>query len=98
MTAHLVLTDALVHMQASHRTDSTVEPARQQRLSRAQLVLGSVAGVLVILFAVLNLDKVEVNWIIGSWSTPLIVVIVVSVLLGALLDRGAVALRRRRNR
>ena len=38
---------------------------------------------LVALLAVLNLDEVEVNWIIGTFDTPLIVVIAVSVLLGA---------------
>ncbi|HYN50439.1 MAG TPA: LapA family protein [Thermoleophilaceae bacterium] len=35
------------------------------------------------LFAVLNFDKVEVNWLLGTWSTPLIIVIAVSFLLGA---------------
>jgi uncharacterized integral membrane protein len=44
-------------------------------------------------FAVLNLDEVEVNWIIGTFDTPLIVVIAVSVLIGAAL--GYVAARRR---
>ena len=48
---------------------------------------------LVALFAVLNLDEVEVNWIIGTFNTPLIVVIAVSVLLGAAL--GYLAARRR---
>lgn len=28
------------------------------------------------LFAVLNFDSVDVNWIFGTWSTPLIVAIV----------------------
>jgi uncharacterized integral membrane protein len=32
---------------------------------------------------VLNFDKVEVNWLLGTWSTPLIIVIAVSFLLGA---------------
>jgi uncharacterized integral membrane protein len=36
-----------------------------------------------VLFAVLNLDKVGVNWIVGTWRTPLIVVIAVSMLVGA---------------
>ena len=53
------------------------------------------AGVsaLAALFAVLNLDEVEVNWIVGTFDTPLIVVIAVSILLGAAL--GYVAARRR---
>ena len=47
----------------------------------AVLVLAGVGGV----FAALNLDEVEVNWILGSWSTPLIVVIAMSMLIGAAL-------------
>ena len=40
-------------------------------------------GALTVLFAVFNLDDVEVNWIIATGQTPLIVVIVLSMLLGA---------------
>jgi uncharacterized integral membrane protein len=34
-------------------------------------------------FAVLNFDEVDVNWVFGTWSTPLIVVIALPFLLGA---------------
>jgi putative membrane protein len=34
-------------------------------------------------FAVLNIDEVDVNWIFGTWQTPLIVVIALSMLIGA---------------
>ena len=37
----------------------------------AVLVLAALGGV----FAALNLDDVGVNWILGTWQTPLIVVI-----------------------
>jgi uncharacterized integral membrane protein len=47
----------------------------------AVLVLAGVGGV----FAALNLDEVEVNWILATWETPLIVVIALSMLLGAAL-------------
>jgi uncharacterized integral membrane protein len=62
-----------------------------------QLKLLAAGGLVVLagLFAVLNFDEVAVNWILGTWSTPLIVVIVVSFLLGAAADR-VLALRRRR--
>ena len=40
-------------------------------------------GAFSVLFAVLNFDEVEVNWIVASWQTPLIVVIVLSMLVGA---------------
>jgi putative membrane protein len=50
-------------------------------------LLGAViAAVLVTVFAVVNVDEVEVNWLVGTWSTPLIVVIAVSALFGAALD------------
>jgi uncharacterized integral membrane protein len=42
-----------------------------------------VLAALGILFAVLNLDEVSVNWIVGTWRTPLIIVIAVSMLVGA---------------
>jgi uncharacterized integral membrane protein len=54
-----------------------------------------IAGTLLVLFALLNLDEVDVNWIVGTWRTPLIVVIVVSMLLGAALGW---AVSRRRSR
>ncbi len=50
-------------------------------------------AVLFTVFAVLNLEKVSVNWIIGSTKTPLIIVIAVSLLVGIvfthLFDRRA---------
>jgi uncharacterized integral membrane protein len=60
----------------------------------AAAVLGGIA----VLFAVVNLDDVEVDWVVGSWQTPLIVVIVVSMLLGAGLDRVLVHRARKRRR
>jgi uncharacterized integral membrane protein len=36
-----------------------------------------------VLFAVLNLDDVKVNWLFGTWSTPLIVVIAVAFVIGS---------------
>jgi uncharacterized integral membrane protein len=51
--------------------------------------LAAVGGV----FAALNLDDVDVNWILGTWQTPLIVVIALSMLIGAGL--GILVSRRR---
>jgi uncharacterized integral membrane protein len=50
-------------------------------------------GALGVVFAVANLDEVEVNWILGTWSTPLIVVIALSMIIGAGL--GLLVARRR---
>jgi uncharacterized integral membrane protein len=36
-----------------------------------------------VLFAAFNLDQVEVDWIIGTWETPLLVVILLCLALGA---------------
>ena len=56
----------------------------------AGLVLAGVG----IAFAAVNLDEVDVNWLLGTWETPLIVVIALSMVLGAGL--GFLAARRRR--
>jgi len=55
----------------------------------AALVLAGVG----IAFAVANFDEVKVNWILGSWRTPLIVVIALSMVIGAAL--GFLVSRRR---
>ena len=57
------------------------------RRERARMIGLGVLGALLVAFAALNLDSVEVNWLLGTWSTPLIVVIVVAVLLGMAIDR-----------
>jgi uncharacterized integral membrane protein len=80
----------------SERTQ-TSEQARSRRRERARTVALVVLAVLITLFAVLNVKEVEVNWIFGKSSTPLIVVIVVSLLVGMLLAHfGEQRSRRRR--
>ncbi len=51
--------------------------------ARARQIAVLVLVAIGVLFAVLNFDEVSVNWIIGTWRTPLIIVIAVSVLVGA---------------
>ena len=66
-------------------------PARKRRdqLRDVAIVgLGAVGA----LFAAVNFDRVKVDWVVGSHRTPLIVVIALSALIGALIDR--VVLRR----
>jgi uncharacterized integral membrane protein len=36
-----------------------------------------------IAFAASNFDQVKVNWVLGTWRTPLIVVIALSIVIGA---------------
>jgi uncharacterized integral membrane protein len=73
----------------------TPEQARTRR-ERARAAGLVVLAVLMTLFAVLNVKDVEVNWIFGKSSTPLIVVIVLSLLVGILLTHFAEARYRRR--
>jgi uncharacterized integral membrane protein len=67
-------------------------PKRSRRESARMILLASVSAIAAV-FAVLNLDQVEVNWIIGTWETPLIVVVALSIVIGALL--GLLVARRR---
>ena len=50
-----------------------------ERRQVAAVVLAGIGGV----FAAVNLDEVKVNWILGTWHTPLIVVIALSMVVGA---------------
>ena len=61
-------------------------------MEKRQIVALGLAG-LGIAFAAVNLDEVEVNWILGTWETPLIIVIALSMLIGAAL--GFLVSRRR---
>jgi uncharacterized integral membrane protein len=50
-----------------------------ERRQVAALVLAGVG----VGFAAANLDEVKVNWLLGTWRTPLIVVIALSMVIGA---------------
>ncbi len=79
-------------------SDSTQTPER--RRSRRELARTGgfvLLAVLMTLFAVLNIKEVEVNWIFVKSKTPLIIVIVGSLLVGILLTHFA-ELRQRRKR
>jgi len=61
----------------------TAAPERgPARKDRSKLVAAAILGGVATLFAVLNLDEVDVNWIFGTWSTPLVLVIAISFALG----------------
>ena len=73
--------------------------AKPGRRSRSELLRTGGMLVLVViatLFAVLNLEKVKVDWIIGSGHAPLIIVIVISVLAGIVLTYLAERVKRKR--
>lgn len=78
----------------SDRTPTSEQKRRRREKARAAALV--LLAVLITLFAVLNVKDVEVNWIFGKSSTPLIVVIVVSLLVGILLGHFAGMRSRRR--
>lgn len=73
-------------MAAPSETHKRERPSRREMIRTGGLVA---LAVLMTLFAVLNLEKVEVNWIFGSGKAPLIIVIVISLLVGVILTHFA---------
>ncbi|MFB4163785.1 lipopolysaccharide assembly LapA domain-containing protein [Alteribacillus sp. JSM 102045] len=49
------------------------------------LILGIITALVIAIFAVINVDGVEVNYLFGSAEWPLILVILGSVLMGAII-------------
>ena len=80
----------------AERTPATRPGEKPEKAANTRLVAAGILGVLAGVFAVINLEEVQVDWLIGSWETPLIVVIVVSMLLGAGIDRLLVRRARKR--
>jgi len=70
---------------------------RRQRTSAeiARLGLAAVAGGLVLAFIVLNTQQVSVDWIVTTTKTPLIVVILISLVVGGIFVAAAFAKRKR---
>ncbi len=68
--------------------------AKPARRRPGATVLAAGLGAVIAVFAVLNVGSVKVNWIVASTSTPLVIVIVLSLLVGFLC--GLVARGRRR--
>jgi uncharacterized integral membrane protein len=68
-----------------------------RRFSVRQVLLVAVVAI-ALWFALTNSQKVEVDYIIGSSHSPLWLVIVISILLGMLIDRSLVMVGRRRAR
>jgi uncharacterized integral membrane protein len=85
-------------------TPSTQKPGKAQkgpgeRRSTGELALTGgmvVLAILLTLFAVLNVESVKVDWIVGSGHAPLIIVIVISVLVGIVLTYLAERLNRKK--
>ena len=69
---------------------------RRKTSERVRAVFPILLAALAIAFAVLNLNQVKVDWIVGSGHAPLIIVIVISVLVGIVLTHFAERVGRRR--
>jgi uncharacterized integral membrane protein len=74
--------------------DSPPKPARRDRRELSRQIGAVVVAGLIVAFALLNRNQVRVNWIVGTFSTALIIVIAVSFALG--LAGGLLVGRRRR--
>jgi uncharacterized integral membrane protein len=74
-------------------SDEAARPRQRQR-PPARLVVAAIAGVLVLWFAIVNSQRVKVDYIITERESRLIFVILGSALLGALA--GALLRRARR--
>lgn len=83
--------DALLWGRAMSASTQTPAPSKPKRSNRELARTGGlvVLAVLMTLFAVFNLEKVEVSWIFGKGQAPLIVVIVLSVLVGVVFTHFA---------
>jgi uncharacterized integral membrane protein len=77
---------------ASSQRKAERRSRRETARAGAVLVLTGI----VIAFAVLNLNQVKVDWILGSGHAPLIIVIVISLLVGIVLTYSVERLGRRR--
>ena len=58
---------------------------KHDRREQTRTVVGVVVVILAIVFAVVNLDSVKVDWIVSSSKAPLIIVIGISVIGGFVL-------------
>jgi uncharacterized integral membrane protein len=80
----------------TERTPAKRPEDKPDRAGTTRMAAAAILGGIAAVFAVINLDDVEVDWLVGSAQTPLILVIVISMLLGAALDRLLVHRARKR--
>jgi uncharacterized integral membrane protein len=75
---------------------STPDPPPKERDLKSKTIAALAVAVLLIAFGLSNQDNVPIDWLVGTTDTPLIIVIVVSALLGAVLGGAAVRGRSKR--
>jgi uncharacterized integral membrane protein len=70
---------------AQTRPATREKPAKPDRGFEAKTIAALLIGVLLVAFAVANSQKVEVDFLVATADVPLVIVVVISVLLGAAL-------------
>lgn len=81
--------------QSGQRPGATVPRRQRTSAELVRLGLAAVVGGLVLAFIVLNTQQVSVDWIVTTTKTPLIVVILISLVVGGILVAAAFAKRKR---
>ncbi len=74
------------------------QPKARNRGELSRTIAVAVLALAVILFAVKNLKQVRVNWIVGSGSAPLIIVIGITLLVGIVITHLATRLSGRKRK
>ena len=77
---------------------STTDPPPKERNLASKTIAAVAVAFLLIAFGLSNRKDVPINWLVGTTATPLIIVIVVSAVLGAILGAAAVRGRSKRAR
>jgi len=77
---------------------SDQQATRRDRGELSRTIAIVVLALAVILFAVKNLKQVHVDWIVGSGSAPLIIVILITLLVGIVIGHLAGRRSRRKKR
>ena len=75
---------------------STQEPPRKERDYLSKTIAAIAVAILLIAFGLSNRDDVPIDWLVTTTSAPLVLVIIVSAVLGAIL--GALGVRSRSRR
>jgi uncharacterized integral membrane protein len=78
-------------MSSPSQTPEREQPKAEQRTRREQARTAALLllAVLITVFAVLNVNEVKVDWIVGSGKAPLIIVIAISLVVGIVLTHFA---------
>lgn len=74
-------------------TKSFMKGVRNMKKLQWYVILGIVFAIIVAVFAVVNVDKVDVNYVFGTAHWPLILVILGSVAMGGVIVGSVMAVR-----